>query len=79
MKAGAKSNQLRSGSRGSKGTREDVLAKMLALIKSNPGIRPSELNRLLKVEQSDALRDALIRRRLVRKVKDGQATHLYAK
>jgi hypothetical protein len=79
MKAGAKSNRSRSGSTGSKGTREEVLAKMLAIIKSSPGIRPSELNRRLKMEQSDALRDVLIRRGLVRKVKDGQATHLYAK
>lgn len=76
MKAGAKSNRSRSGS---KGTREEILARMLAIIKSNPGIRPSELNRRLKMEQSDALRDALIRRGLVRKVKDGRATHLYAK
>jgi hypothetical protein len=76
MKAGAKSNRPQSGS---KGTREQVLAKMLAIIKSNPGIRPSELNRRLNMQQSDALRDALIRQGLVRKVKDGQATHLYAK
>jgi DNA-binding MarR family transcriptional regulator len=79
MKAGAKSNRLRSQSGGSKGAREETLAKILAIIKSNPGIRPSELNRRLNVEQSDALRDVLIRRGLVRKVKDGQATHLYAK
>jgi hypothetical protein len=51
---------------------------MLAIIKSDPGIRPSELNRRLKREQSDSLRAALIRQGLVRKVKDGRATHLYA-
>jgi hypothetical protein len=79
MKTGAKANGLRAGSRGSKGTREEVLARMLAIIKSQPGIRPSELNRRLSVEQSDGLRDALIRRGLVRKVKDGTTTHLYAK
>jgi hypothetical protein len=78
MKTGAKSNRQRSGSTGSKGTREEVLAKMVAIIKRNPGIRPSELNRRLNLEQSDALRDALIRRGLVRKVKDGATTHLYA-
>ncbi len=83
MAAAAKSNRSRPGSGGSKGgstgTREEVLAKMLAIIKKNPGIRPSELNRLLKLTQSDALRDALIRKGLVRKVKEGAATHLYAK
>jgi DNA-binding MarR family transcriptional regulator len=58
---------------------EQVLAKMLAIIKSHPGIRPSELNRRLNLEQSDSLRATLIRRGLVRKVKDGQATYLYVK
>jgi hypothetical protein len=38
----------------------------------------SDLNRRLNIEQSDSLRDALVRRGLVRKVKDGRATHLYA-
>jgi hypothetical protein len=79
MKAGAKSNRSRSGSTGPKETRERILAKMLAIIQRHPGIRPSELNRRLKMEQSDALRDVLIRRGLVRKVKDGGATHLYAR
>lgn len=59
-------------------TTEQVLDEMLAIIRSHPGIRPSELNRRLNREQSDALRAALIRRGLVRKVKEGQATHLYA-
>ena len=79
MKTGASSNRLRAGSKGPTGTREEVLASMLAIIKRNPGIRPSELNRRLSMEQSDGLRDALIRRGLVRKVKDGGTTHLYAK
>jgi hypothetical protein len=52
---------------------------MLAIIQSNPGIRPSELNRRLNMKESDALRDTLVRRGLVRKVKQGAATHLYAK
>ena len=60
-------------------TREQVLSKMLAIIKSNPGIRPSELNRRLNLTQSDDLRDALVRKGLVRKVKEGHATLLYAK
>jgi Mn-dependent DtxR family transcriptional regulator len=79
MNAKAKPSRSRSAATGPKGTRERVFAKILSIIKSHPGIRPSELNRRLKVEQSDALRDALIRRGLVHKVKDGRATHLYAK
>lgn len=62
----------------SKATTEQVLADMLAIIKNHPGIRPSELNRRLNRDQSDSLRAALIRRGLVRKVKEGRATHLYA-
>jgi len=57
---------------------EDLLAKMLEIIKSEPGVRPSEINRRLGLMQSDSLRATLIRRGLVRKVKEGQATHLYA-
>jgi Mn-dependent DtxR family transcriptional regulator len=79
MKGRPKSNRSQTSSTASKGTREQVLATMLAIIKSRPGIRPSDLNRRLNIEQSDSLRDALIRRGLVRKVKDGRATHLYAK
>lgn len=51
----------------------------MEIIKSEPGVRPSEINRRLGLAQSDSLRDELVRRGLVRKVKDGQATHLYAK
>lgn len=75
MTAKTKTARSQSGN----GKREQVLAKMLALIKSHPGIRPSEINRRMRMKQSDALRDALIRRGLVRKVKDGRETHLYAK
>jgi DNA-binding MarR family transcriptional regulator len=53
------------------------LAKVLALIKARPGIRPSEINRRLNLEQSDALRDVLIKRGLIRKVKDGSAMRYY--
>ena len=62
-----------------KETTEQLLAKILEIIKSKPGVRPSEINRRLGLTQSDSLRATLIRRGLVRKVKDGQATHLYAK
>lgn len=60
-----------------KETTEEVLAEMLALIRKHPGIRPSEINRRLNRVQSDLLRATLIKRGLVRKVKDGKATHLY--
>lgn len=54
------------------------LEEALALIRAHPGIRPSELNRLMKVEQSDALRGTLIKRGLIRKQKDGSAMRYYA-
>jgi DNA-binding MarR family transcriptional regulator len=54
------------------------LGKVLSLIKAHPGIRPSEINQRLQLEQSDALRDTLIKRGLVRKEKDGSAMRYYA-
>jgi hypothetical protein len=53
------------------------LEKTLSLIKRHPGIRPSELNRLLNREQSDGLRNTLIKRGLIRKEKDGSAMRYY--
>jgi hypothetical protein len=53
------------------------LEKMVLLIRTHPGIRPSELNRRLGREQSDGLRNTLIRRGLIRKEKDGRATRYY--
>jgi len=53
------------------------LETVLSLIRTHPGIRPSELNRLLNLEQSDGLRSALIKRGLIRKEKDGSATRYY--
>jgi hypothetical protein len=53
------------------------LERTLSLIRSHPGIRPSELNRLLKREQSDGLRSTLIKRGLIRKEKDGSAMRYY--
>jgi DNA-binding MarR family transcriptional regulator len=52
--------------------------KVLALIRARPGIRPSEINRRLKLEQSDAPRAALVKRGLIRKEKDGSAVRYYA-
>jgi uncharacterized membrane protein len=56
----------------------DSLEKVLTAIKRYPGIRPSELNRLLGVEQSDSWRAALLARGLIRKVKEGSAMRYYA-
>jgi predicted transcriptional regulator len=53
------------------------LEKVLSLIRTRPGIRPSELNRLLNLKESDGLRSALIKRGLIRKEKDGLATRYY--
>ncbi len=57
---------------------EQTPAAILEIIRDNPGIRPSEINRRLNRTESDSLRATLIRRGLVRKIKDGQATRLYA-
>ena len=51
--------------------------KVFSLIRTHPGIRPSELNRLLNVQQSDGLRNTLIKRGLIRKKKDGNAMRYY--
>jgi len=77
MNGGAGSKDAKPKARASKAATEQVLAEILAIIRSQPGIRPSEINRLLNREQSDSLRATLIRRGLVRKVKDGQTTRLY--
>jgi hypothetical protein len=53
------------------------LEKALALIRARPGIRPSEINRLLNREESDGLRSTLIKRGLIRKEKDGSAMRYY--
>jgi hypothetical protein len=53
------------------------LEKMLLLIRTHPGIRPSELNRRLNRDQSDALRNTLLKRGVIRKEKDGSAMRYY--
>lgn len=55
----------------------DDLEETLALIRTHPGIRPSEINRLLSREESDGLRSTLIKRGLIRKEKDGSAMRCY--
>ena len=58
-------------------TKGSTLEKVLHLIQKYPGIRPSEINRRLNLEQSDSARSALIKRGLVRKEKDGSAVRYY--
>jgi hypothetical protein len=53
------------------------LENTLSLIRTRPGIRPSEINRLLNREESDGLRNTLIKRGLVSKEKDGSAIRYY--
>lgn len=53
------------------------LEQVLLLIRRRPGIRPSEINRLLKREESDGLRATLIKRGLIRKKRDGSAMRYY--
>ncbi len=72
---------VRSGSRSVKAAKPgrlgSQLEKVLALIRAHPGIRPSEINRRMKLEQSDGLRATLIKRGLIRKEKDGSAMRYY--
>jgi len=68
----------RSGLKPAKqGRTASELEKMLSLIRARPGIRPSEINRLLNRLESDGLRATLIRRGLIRKEKDGSAVRYY--
>jgi hypothetical protein len=68
----------RSVKSGQQGRAGGDLEKTLALIGRHPGIRPSELNRRLNREESDGLRNTLIKRGLIRKEKDGSAMRYYA-
>lgn len=83
MKRRAKASPTRAktarGERSAKPLRAgSQLEKVLALIRSRPGIRPAEINRRLKLAQSDAPRAALIKRGLIRKEKEGSAVRYYA-
>jgi hypothetical protein len=70
-------HEARSINAASQGRQGSDLEKTLALIRAHPGIRPSEINRLLNREESDALRGTLIKRGLIRKEKDGSAMRYY--
>lgn len=54
-----------------------MLAKMLSLIKKEPGIRPFKLNRLLNRDHSASLRDTLIKRGVVKKERQGTVVYYY--
>ena len=70
--------RLRTSSAKTKPGRSDSpLEKVLSLITARSGIRPSEINQILNLKQSDALRATLIRRGVVRKEKDGSAMRYY--
>jgi len=58
---------------------EKVLEKMLSLIRKNPGIRPSELNRRLNLAHSWNLRSSLIKKGLIIRKKNGNAVRYYPK
>ena len=60
-----------------KKSKEASLEEILLIIKKNPGIRPSELNRLLKIPHTWSLRKTLIKKRLIRKEKRGSAVYYY--
>jgi hypothetical protein len=73
----AAKQRARSVLRAKLGRQGGDLEKILSLIRTHPGIRPSELNRLLHRQESDGLRNTLIRRGLIRKEKDGSAMRYY--
>ncbi|MBI2641061.1 hypothetical protein HYW87_00495 [Candidatus Roizmanbacteria bacterium] len=60
-----------------KKTKEELLDKMLSIIRKNLGIRPSEINRLLKIPHTLPLRKTLLKRGLIRKEKRGAAVYYY--
>jgi hypothetical protein len=74
---GARRPEARSVKSAKQGGETSDLEKTLALIRARPGIRPSEINRLLNREESDGLRSTLIKRGLIRKEKDGSAVRYY--
>ena len=70
-------HRARSAKSAKQGRETGDLEKLLSLIRTHPGIRPSELNRLLDREQSDGLRHTLIKRGLIRKEREGSAVRYY--
>jgi len=66
-----------SGAQKKRKIREAKLSQMLSIIQKNPGIRASEINRVMKIEHTWNLRSTLIKRGLVRKQKKGAAVHYF--
>ena len=58
--------------------KEYLIKKMIKIIKENPGIRPLEINKKLKVEHSWNLRKALINKKYIKKIKKGNAVYYYS-
>jgi predicted transcriptional regulator len=58
-------------------SREELLAEILAIVRRNPGIRASEINRELGREHSAHYRSALIEQGLLRKERTGAAVRYY--
>jgi hypothetical protein len=77
LKSETKAARAKGSQAASSGGLTGDLERTLSLIRKHPGIRPSEINRLLDREQSDGLRATLIKRGLVRKEKDGSAMRYY--
>ena len=61
-----------------KTAREESLMEILSIITKNPGIRPSELNKILNIPHTWSLRQILILKGLIRKEKRGSAVYYYS-
>lgn len=56
---------------------EELLKKILLIVRKNPGIRASAISRKLNREHTWSYRKTLIKRGLVMKEKDGAAVRYY--
>jgi len=52
---------------------------MLSIIRKKPGMRPSEINHILKIPHASNPRNTLIKKGLVRKKREGAAVYYYPK
>jgi len=62
-----------------KNQREKTLKKILSIIRKKPGVRPSEINKILKIPHTANLRNILIEKGLVIKKRKGAAVYYYPK
>jgi len=58
-------------------SRDELLTQIVAIVRRNPGIRASEINRKLGREQTDHYRSILIDQGLLRKERQGAAVRYY--